>query len=225
MDARGSSNIFFFAGMGLAAAASWPHFEQSSWEVGRLLPGRALPCRVESPPVHMTCAGAGPARFVQLLACTEFLQVTQRLPCAATAAMCGLESGCLALPCLPQQYKSHEPSREAVELAFEKVLSEHMKRRKAGGFRPPQRGKRGEVQGDAPVSTLLACLPACRGGRVYACVHDTSIYKPGRPGQREGWSWCRPVGQQGRMRGLGMASVDLAGTAMPPCLPPGRAAA
>lgn len=55
---------------------------------------------------------------------------------------------------LVEQYRQHEPSREAIELAFEKVLSEHMKRRQKGGFRPPQRGKRGEVRGDAPKLSL-----------------------------------------------------------------------
>ncbi|GAB4816192.1 hypothetical protein N2152v2_003238 [Parachlorella kessleri] len=53
---------------------------------------------------------------------------------------------------LVEQYKAHEPSREAIELAYEKVLAEHMKRRKEGGFRPPQKGRRGDVRGDAPVS-------------------------------------------------------------------------
>lgn len=52
------------------------------------------------------------------------------------------------------QYRSHEPSRESIELAFDTILQEKMKARHRFGFRPPTRGKRGEAQGDAPKLSL-----------------------------------------------------------------------
>jgi len=55
---------------------------------------------------------------------------------------------------LYDQYRQHEPSKESIELAFDDILQEKMKVRHRFGFRPPQRGKRGEVQGDAPRLSL-----------------------------------------------------------------------
>lgn len=51
---------------------------------------------------------------------------------------------------LYDQYRGHEPSRESIELALDAILKEKMKARHRFGFRPPQRGKRSDAQGDAP---------------------------------------------------------------------------
>lgn len=55
---------------------------------------------------------------------------------------------------LYEQYKGHEPSRESIELAFDDILQKTMKNRHRFGFKPPQRGKRGEAAGDAPKLSL-----------------------------------------------------------------------
>ncbi|GIL70110.1 hypothetical protein Vretimale_3377 [Volvox reticuliferus] len=46
-------------------------------------------------------------------------------------------------------YKWHEPSREAVELAFDTVIQEKLKDRHKYGFRPIRMGRRGDVLGEA----------------------------------------------------------------------------
>lgn len=51
---------------------------------------------------------------------------------------------------LYDQYREHEPSRECIEVAFDDILQEKMKVRHKFGFRPPQRGKRGDAAGDSP---------------------------------------------------------------------------
>lgn len=55
---------------------------------------------------------------------------------------------------LVEQYRDHEPSRESIELALDSILQERMKVRHRDGFRPPQRGKRSDVTGDAPKQSL-----------------------------------------------------------------------
>lgn len=49
---------------------------------------------------------------------------------------------------LYDQYKSHGPSRESIEQAFDSILQEAMKDRHRLGFRPPQRGRKGDAAGD-----------------------------------------------------------------------------
>lgn len=61
---------------------------------------------------------------------------------------------------LVEQYRAHEPSREAIELAFEDVLQQSMKSRHRDGFRPPQRGRRTDAAGDAPRQSLWAAFRA-----------------------------------------------------------------
>eukprot|EP01023_Acetabularia_acetabulum_P048703 TRINITY_DN5160_c0_g2_i2.p4 TRINITY_DN5160_c0_g2~~TRINITY_DN5160_c0_g2_i2.p4 ORF type:complete len:291 (+),score=61.38 TRINITY_DN5160_c0_g2_i2:47-919(+) len=72
---------------------------------------------------------------------------------------------------LYDQYKQEERSREKIEWAFDKILSQKYSDRHKLGFRPPRRGKRGEAQGqpkqnilekfknllepDVPTSTLI----------------------------------------------------------------------
>lgn len=55
---------------------------------------------------------------------------------------------------LVEQYRAHEPSREAIELAFDDILQQTMKSRNRFGFRPPQRGRRGDAAGEAPRQSL-----------------------------------------------------------------------
>ena len=52
------------------------------------------------------------------------------------------------------QYRTHDPSREAIELAFDDILHQTMKARHKFGFKPPQRGKRSDAAGDAPRISL-----------------------------------------------------------------------
>ena len=57
--------------------------------------------------------------------------------------------------CTMQTYKSHERSRESIEMAFDTILQEKMKVRHKMGFRPPKRGRKTDLDGDAPVRILL----------------------------------------------------------------------
>ncbi len=59
-----------------------------------------------------------------------------------------------------QTYKSHERSREAIEMAFDSILQEKMKVRHKQGFRPPRRGRKTDLEGDAPV-ICTTCLDTC----------------------------------------------------------------
>ena len=59
-----------------------------------------------------------------------------------------------------QEYKEHERSREAIELAFDAILQQKMKTRHKYGFRPPRSGRKTDVAGD-PVS--YASLVAHKG--------------------------------------------------------------
>lgn len=74
-----------------------------------------------------------------------------------------------------EQYKAHEPSRESIELAFDDILQEKMKVRHKFGFRPPQRGKRGEAQGDAPKLSLLQQIR----NRMEPSVSSTTLVNDG----------------------------------------------
>eukprot|EP00775_Hariotina_reticulata_P004379 gene4380-4631_t len=49
---------------------------------------------------------------------------------------------------LYEQYKWHEPSREAIELAFDALLQKHLHGRFKFGFRPPSTGRRSDVVGE-----------------------------------------------------------------------------
>ncbi|KAG2452529.1 hypothetical protein HYH02_002767 [Chlamydomonas schloesseri] len=50
---------------------------------------------------------------------------------------------------LYELYRWHEPSREAIELAFDRITQEKLKARHKYGFRPVRMGKRGDVVGEA----------------------------------------------------------------------------
>ncbi|EFJ50719.1 hypothetical protein VOLCADRAFT_120588 [Volvox carteri f. nagariensis] len=53
---------------------------------------------------------------------------------------------------LYELYKWHEPSREAVELAFDTVIQEKLKSRHKYGFRPIRTGRRGDIIGEVKAS-------------------------------------------------------------------------
>lgn len=76
---------------------------------------------------------------------------------------------------LYDQYRQHEPSKESIELAFDDILQEKMKVRHRFGFRPPQRGKRGEVQGDAPRLSLWQQIR----GKFESSVPGTTLVNDG----------------------------------------------
>ncbi|KAL6762358.1 hypothetical protein V8C86DRAFT_2520626 [Haematococcus lacustris] len=62
---------------------------------------------------------------------------------------------------LYEDYRWHEPSREAIELAFESILKEKYRVRQKLGFQPPRSGKRGEAVGagqGVPLTRRLAGL-------------------------------------------------------------------
>lgn len=44
-----------------------------------------------------------------------------------------------------EQYRNHEQSREAIEMAFDSLLKEKMRRRKKYGFRPPKTGRKTDL--------------------------------------------------------------------------------
>ena len=56
------------------------------------------------------------------------------------------------LVCGAQTYQAHERSRESIEMAFDTILQEKMKVRHKQGFRPPKRGRKTDLEGDAEVS-------------------------------------------------------------------------
>ncbi len=58
-----------------------------------------------------------------------------------------------------QQYKAHEPSREAIELAYEAILGQDMKARQKYGFRPPSTGRKTDLQGDEQACRCHYCPP------------------------------------------------------------------
>ena len=49
---------------------------------------------------------------------------------------------------LAQAYKRHERSREAIELAYEAILSQDMKKRQKYGFKPPKLGRRTDADAE-----------------------------------------------------------------------------
>lgn len=53
---------------------------------------------------------------------------------------------------LVEQYKWHEPSKEAIELAFDDILQERIRARQKLGFRPPKTGRRTDLVGETRVS-------------------------------------------------------------------------
>ena len=69
-----------------------------------------------------------------------------------------------------QTYKSHERSREAIEMAFDSILQEKMKVRHKQGFRPPRRGRKTDLEGDAPVCNT-ACILVCDAD-FGACIEE-----------------------------------------------------
>lgn len=62
-----------------------------------------------------------------------------------------MSSSCLPAKIPPhlQEYKEHERSREAIELAFDAILQQKMKTRHKYGFRPPRSGRKTDVAGNA----------------------------------------------------------------------------
>ena len=56
-----------------------------------------------------------------------------------------------------QQYQSHDPSREAIELAYEAILGQDMKARQKYGFRPPTTGRKTDLAGDELVGLPAPC--------------------------------------------------------------------
>ncbi|KAF8064584.1 CPP1 [Scenedesmus sp. PABB004] len=59
---------------------------------------------------------------------------------------------------LYEQYKWHEPSREAIELAFDSLLQKHLSGRFKFGFRPPRTGRRTDVIGERRSGLLDAAV-------------------------------------------------------------------
>ena len=52
-----------------------------------------------------------------------------------------------------QAYKSHAPSRESIEMAYDTIIKEKYQDRQKHGFRPPKTGRRADVAA-RPVSFL-----------------------------------------------------------------------
>ncbi len=73
-----------------------------------------------------------------------------------------------------QQYQSHDPSREAIELAYEAILGQDMKARQKYGFRPPTTGRKSDLAGDElvgpsasrPAPLSITCAPMTPHGTV-----------------------------------------------------------
>ena len=54
-----------------------------------------------------------------------------------------------------QEYKAHDRSREAIEMALDDILKQKMKIRHKHGFKPHQNGRRTDVAGEPEVCSLL----------------------------------------------------------------------
>lgn len=55
-----------------------------------------------------------------------------------------------------QTYRHHDPSREAIELAFDAVLEEHIQKRKKFGFQPAKLGQKNKgVEADPPRRSIF----------------------------------------------------------------------
>ena len=79
-----------------------------------------------------------------------------------------------------QTYKAHERSRESIEMAFDTILQEKMKVRHKQGFKPPKRGRKTDLEGDAPVRDAHDIMQWFR----------VSVMRKGRPLQHRLW-YCR----------------------------------
>lgn len=53
---------------------------------------------------------------------------------------------------LCEQYSWHEPSKEAIELAFDDIIQEKLRSRHKHGFRPPKTGRKTDMRADTRVS-------------------------------------------------------------------------
>ncbi|CAK0785544.1 hypothetical protein CVIRNUC_008754 [Coccomyxa viridis] len=72
-------------------------------------------------------------------------------------------------------YKAHERSRESIEMAFDTILQEKMKVRHKQGFKPPKRGRKTDLEGDAPRVGILAQIK----DRLEPSVPSTTIVNDG----------------------------------------------
>lgn len=79
---------------------------------------------------------------------------------------------------LYEQYKQHEPSREAIELAFDTVLQAKMKMRHKYGFKPPKTGRRTDISGDEDKVSLIQRIKDAFEPNVSSVtlVNDGSIF-------------------------------------------------
>ena len=78
------------------------------------------------------------------------MPVTTTMRYAGNCQLTPVESRC------SQTYRHHEASREAIEIAFDRVLSEHMKKRKKFGFRAAKLGRKtGTLQDDVPTKSFM----------------------------------------------------------------------
>lgn len=77
---------------------------------------------------------------------------------------------------LVEQYRAHEPSREAIELALDSILEEKRRVRLKDGFRPPRTGRRTDVAGDAPNLRWVGVWGCAERVWVVLCVHVHTLH-------------------------------------------------
>jgi hypothetical protein len=73
-----------------------------------------------------------------------------------------------------QTYKAHERSREAIELAYEAILKQDMKRRQKYGFKPPKLGRKTDLEADVvcdlrPSLSMIQRQPPDNHGQALLC--------------------------------------------------------
>lgn len=79
---------------------------------------------------------------------------------------------------LVEQYQGHEPSREAIELAYEAIIDQDFKARRKYGFQPPSTGRKTDLRGDEQKKNLVELFkerlePALSAA---AIVNDGAIF-------------------------------------------------
>lgn len=79
---------------------------------------------------------------------------------------------------LAEQYQGHEPSREAIELAYEAIMEQDLKDRRKYGFQPPSSGRKSDLRGDEKKKNLVELFkerlePALSAA---AIVNDGAIF-------------------------------------------------
>ena len=114
---------------------------------------------------------------------------------------------------LYEQYKGHEPSREAIELAFDSILQSSIKFRNKYGFKPPKTGRRSDVSGDPEKVSIVQRVKELFEPSVSSVTLNRLIE------ERKAWRKNRPFGFTAKPEAGADGEVDLTKWS---CIVPGK---